>query len=284
MRKKRRPSNRFGLQWFRSFHNDRRGLSILELLIAVLMGSIVIYAGLEVFVTMNQQTISQDQITEAQQSGRAVQRILSEHLRMAGFGIPRILAPVWGADSDPDTLMITHQDPSGCEAYLSAAMGGNGDDIECSGADLSCFEPGMWAYIHDPAVDSGEFFQIGQILDGPPTFVPATPLGRPYATGSGVYYVEQLTYYIDQSNPDHPTLMEQQYGGKAMPFAEDIEDLQFSYIMQSGDTVTVPVQPYLVTNVIVDLTARTPRVDNEVEHDYRRRALSFNVSVRNLEL
>ena len=47
--------------------------------------------------------------------------------------------------------------------------------------------------------------------------------------------------------------------------------------------MAVPVEPYLVTNVIVSLTARTPRVDNDVEHDYRRRELSFNVSVRNLE-
>lgn len=283
MRKHTQPSNRLGCSWFRSLHADQRGMSILELLIAVMMGSLVIYAGLETFVTMNQQTIQQDQITEAQQSGRAVQRILSEHLRMAGFGIPRILSPIWGADTDPDTLMITHQDVSGCEAYLSAAMGGPADAIECTGSTLDCFEPGMWVYIHDPAVDSGEFFQISQVLDGPPTLLPAATLSRPYALGAGVYHVEQLTYYIDQSDPDHPTLMQKEYGQSAVPYAEDMEDMECSFIMQSGDTVAVPVEPYLVTNVIVDLMARTPRVDQDVEHDYRRRALTFNVSMRNLE-
>jgi type II secretory pathway pseudopilin PulG len=250
-------------------HRDERGMSVLELLVAVFIGSLVIYAGLETFVTMNRQTIWQDQITEAQQSGRAVQRILSQHLRMAGFGIPRILDPIWGADSDPDTLVITHQDPSGCEAFLSLAMSGAAEPLVCTGSNLACFAPGMWVYVHDPAVDSGEFFQVSQILDGPPTLVPFASLTRPYALGAGVYHVQQLTYYIDQTDDAHPTLMEKTYGGPAVPFAEDIEDLQFSYIMQSGDTV--------------DLMARTPRVDEDVEHDYRRRPLSFNVSVRNLE-
>ena len=283
MRKSIFPSHRLWRRRPQGFHKDQRGLSIIELLLSVFIGSLVIYAGLEVFVTMNRQTIWQDQITEAQQSGRAVQRILSQHLRMAGFGIPRILDPVWGADSDPDTLVITHQNPSGCEAYLSAAMGGEADPLDCTGSNLACLEPGMWVYIHDPAVDSGEFFQVSQVYDGPPSLIPALPLGRSYALGAGIYHVEQLTYYIDKSDEDHPTLMEMHYGGNAVPFAEDIEDLQFSYIMQSGDTVTVPTQPYLVTNVIVDLMARTPRVDEDIEGDYRRRALSFNVSVRNLE-
>lgn len=259
------------------------GLSILELLIAVLIGSFVIYAGLETFVTMNHQTIWQEQITDAQQSARAVQRVMSEHLRMAGFGIPRILAPVTGSDSPNDTIVISHQDPEGCEAFLSADMADAADPIVVDGYDISCVEDGMWMYIHDPAVDSGEFFQVLSKYDSPPSLEAATALGRAYAAGSGVYHINQMTYYIDDSDPDHPTLMQKPFGEAATAYADDIESLHCAYVMQNGDTVQVPIDPYMVTNVLIDLTARSAREDKDIEHDYRRRSLAFNVSVRNLE-
>lgn len=263
--------------------SDARGMSILELLVVVLIGSLVVYAGMETFVTMNHQTIWQDQVTDAQQSGRAVQRVLSQHLRMAGFGIPLILYPVLGTDSDPDTITITHQSPDGCEAFLTAAMADAADDIVCDGADLSCFSEGSWVYIHDATVDSGEFFQIGSITSGPDAFVPAGGLERAYPNGAAVYNIEQRTFFIDRSNPDYPRFMMQKYGEQAQIYADGIEDLQFAYIMQNGDTVQTPTQPYLVTNVLVSLVARTERVDQDIAGDYRRRPLDFNVSIRNLE-
>jgi len=278
-----RQSPRYGfLRWLAPARGVR-GLSVLELLIAVLIGSFVIYAGLETFVTMNHQSIWQEQITEAQQSARAVQRVLSEHLRMAGFGIPRLLPPVSGSDAPNDSITVTHQDPEGCEAFLSAAMADPADPIVVDGYDLACVEPGTWMYIHDPAVDSGEFFQVMGKSSGPSSIEASTALDRAYAAGSGVYKINQVTYYINETDPDHPTLMEKHYGETAMPFADDIESLHCSYVMQNGDTVEVPVDAYLVTNVLVELTARTPREDQDIENDYRRRSLAFNVSIRNLE-
>ncbi|MEW5874449.1 MAG: hypothetical protein AB1752_04630 [Candidatus Zixiibacteriota bacterium] len=267
----------------RRLHADERGMSILEMLVVVLIGSLVVYAGLETFVTMNHQTIWQDQVTDAQQSARAVQRVLSEHLRMAGFGIPLILYPVLGTDANPDTITITHQTPDGCEAFLSASMADPSDNVTCDGEDLSCFSEGQWVFIHDATVDSGEFFQIGAIQSAPDALVPATGLERAYPNGAAVYNIAQYTFYVDNSDTAHPNLMVQEYGGNAEVYAENIEDLRFAYIMQSGDTVQTPTQPYLVTNVLVSLVARTSRIDEDIAQDYRRRPLDFNVSIRNLE-
>jgi Tfp pilus assembly protein PilW len=74
-------------------------MSILELLITVPIGSPVIHAGLELFVTMNHQAMWQDQITEARQSGCAILRVPALRLRMAGFGIPRVLYLSGGTES-----------------------------------------------------------------------------------------------------------------------------------------------------------------------------------------
>ncbi|GAB4316946.1 MAG: hypothetical protein Kow0074_05230 [Candidatus Zixiibacteriota bacterium] len=263
--------------------HDTAGMTILEMLLAVLIGSLVLYASLETFVTMNHQTIWQDQVTEAQQSGRAVQRALSEHIRMAGFGIPRLLPPVTGTDSEMDTIIITHQDPDACEAFLSESMANASDPIVVDGSDISCFKSGMWVYIHDPAVDSGEFFQVSNTYTGPPTIETSGGLQRPYAMGSGVYHIEQVMYYIDNNDPDHPIMMEKRYGRSPMPFADNIESFDVAFVMQNGDTVQTPFDPYMVTNVLVNMVARSSRVDDEIAEDYRRRDLSFNVSVRNLE-
>jgi type II secretory pathway pseudopilin PulG len=261
-----------------------RGMSILELLIVTILALTVTAAAMEAYLRMNSQSISQEQITEMEQSGRAAARVLSQRLRMAGFGLPLKLAPVLGTDTNPDSITITHQDAGMCQAFLSAAMTQVSSNLQCSGAVLSCFQPSMWAYVYDAVADTGEYFRITSVLSGPLALAHATaPLSRLYPVGAQVSHVEQYTYYIDRSDTTHPVLMERPMGGQAVRYAEDIEDLNFFYVMQSGDTVAVPAVPRKVRNILVRLVARTPRVDRDIERDYRRREFNFNVSVRNLE-
>jgi len=260
------------------------GMTILELLIVTVIGLAVTSAALGAYLRMNNQSIWQDQIAEMEQSGRAVERVLSQRIRMAGFGLPLKLAPVTGTDTNPDSITVTAQNAGMCQGFLSAAMAQVSSNLECSGADLSCFQPSMWAYVYDAVADTGEYFRITSVLSGPPALAHATaPLSRPYPVGAQVSHVEQYTYYIDRSDTTHPVLMERPMGGQAVRYAEDIESLNFFYVMQSGDTVAVPAIPRRVRNVLVRLVARTPRVDREMERDYRRREFDFNVSVRNLE-
>jgi type II secretory pathway pseudopilin PulG len=260
------------------------GMTILELLIVTVIGLAVTSAALGAYLRMNNQSIWQDQIAEMEQSGRAAERVLSQRIRMAGFGLPLKLAPVIGTDTNPDSITVTAQNAGMCQGYSSALMTNLSSPIQCSGSDLSCFAPGMWAYVYDAVGDTGEFFQITSVDLGSPALAHDTrPFSRLYPSGSMVSHIEKYTYYIDRSDTTHPVLMEQPMGGNAEPYAENIESLDFFYVMQSGDTVSVPAIPRKVRNVLVRLVARTPRVDMEMEKDYRRRAFDFNVSVRNLE-
>lgn len=263
---------------------SERGMTILELLIVTIIGLGVTTAALAAYMRMNNQSVWQDQIAEMEQSGRAAERVLSQRIRMAGFGLPMKLAPLTGLDTNPDTITVTAQDARMCQGLSSAAMGNLSSPIQCNGSDLSCFSTSMWAYIYDAVNDTGEFFQVTSVYAGPPSLAHDTkPLSRLYPSGSQVSHVEQFKYYVDRSDTSHPTLMEKPMGLAAVAYAENIQSLDFFYVMQSGDTVSVPVVPRKVRNVLVRLVARSPRVDKEMQQDYRRRTFSFNVSVRNLE-
>jgi len=87
---------------------NRKGMTIIELLIVALMTSIVAAAGFEFFVRANQQYVSQDDITEMQQNVRASLQEISHEFRMAGFNIPDTISAysIYDLTSAPDTLTI----------------------------------------------------------------------------------------------------------------------------------------------------------------------------------
>ncbi len=64
------------------------GFTLLELLIAVAVMGLVVASLLEVFTTQHRTYVVVDQVTEAQQSTRAVAHLLEHDLRMAGFMVP----------------------------------------------------------------------------------------------------------------------------------------------------------------------------------------------------
>jgi len=263
--------------------SDERGMTILEVLISVLIGTLVVYAAMQAYVTMHLESIWQDQINEMQQSGRAAMELISQRLRMAGFGLPPTLDALAGADGNPDTITVVHQSEDACQVSTSSAMAQPSDPLECDGSDVTCFSPGMTAYIYDPNGNTGEYFDITSVIETPASLIPSSSLSQTYPTGASVYHIEQLTFFLDRSDTLHPMLMRQRAGGAPEPYAENIEDLQFAYIMQSGDTVLTLTNPELVQSVLVDLVARTDMVDKDVEQDYRRRRYNFRVSIRNHE-
>ncbi|MEW5700964.1 MAG: hypothetical protein AB1792_01870 [Candidatus Zixiibacteriota bacterium] len=258
-------------------------MTILELLAAVLIGLFTVAAAMDAYLTLHTQSVMQDEINEMQQSGRAAMRVLSEHLRMAGFGLPATLDPLAGVDSNPDTITVTNLDATGCEASTSASMASVSDNLVCSGADLSCFSPGMRVYVFDAVNGVGEFFTVSTIESAPPALTHTAALSRTYPSGSRVSRILQMSYYLDRADTLHPMLVRHPVGGAPEPYAENIEDLQFDYIMQDGDTLATPVTPTLVRNVLVRIMARTNRVDQIMDQAYRRRQYGFVVSVRNQE-
>jgi len=68
----------------------------------------------------------------------------------------------------------------------------------------------------------------------------------------------------------------------AQVFAENITDLNFQYVLASGQIVDTFADEDMVREVIITLDARTDKQDLEFHTGYRTRDLDTRVKVRNL--
>lgn len=266
----------------RALHLGQRGMSIVELLAAVIIGIFVVMAAMEAYLALQSSTIKQDQITEMQQSGRAAMRVISERLRMAGFSLPASVNGLAGVDADPDTVTVRHMDAVGCEVSTTAAMAGQGDPLICAGEDVSCFQLNRPAYVFNATAGTGEFFVLTGTQSAPAALTHGG-LSQTYPIGSRVSFIREVSFFLDRSDTLHPMLMMQEFDDAPQVYAENIEDFQVRYIMSDGDTLDTPTIPTMVSRVLVDLVSRTNRKDTQSEQDYLRRNYAFQVSVRNNE-
>ncbi len=69
-------------------HSERRGISILEMLIATLLSAMVITAALEFYVTQHHAWLMQGDVSDVQHNARACLDEIATQLRMAGYGLP----------------------------------------------------------------------------------------------------------------------------------------------------------------------------------------------------
>ena len=67
---------------------ERNGFTLIELLIAVLITGIISAASFQFYVTMQQQVVTQQSISDMQQISRSSLQEMGETLRMAGYMVP----------------------------------------------------------------------------------------------------------------------------------------------------------------------------------------------------
>ena len=267
------------------YHKNQRGMTLVELLVALVITGIVTSAGYGIYLAQHEGWIVQEQVTNMQQNARAAMHELETKIRMAGYGLPRGTEPIRASNSNPDTITVVFQNEINCEANLEQAMPQPSAELSCDGHDVSCFEENTWAYIYDPFADTGEFFYITQVQVATSHIQHnGTPLSRSYPVGSTVMLVDMFKFYINTTDSNHPNLMRQGMGETPQVYAEDIQDLQFRYGLANGVLLDVPPAASVVREVIISLTARTERKDLQFKGKYRLRTLTSGVKVRNLGL
>ncbi len=268
---------------FKSIIRDIKGVSLMEVLIAMLMTGIVTAAIFKVYINQHKNWIVQDEITNMQQNARAAIDELTRQARMAGANLPEGIEGIEAYDTNPDTIIINWSS-GGCEVKITKKMPLPSSELDCVGYDVSCFYDGMFPYIFDPATSFGEFFEISHVQ-----LIPGKlqhnkwPLSQTYDTNAIVISLEQVKYYIDNSDTTHPNLMVELPGLGAQIYAENVEDLQFQYRLKNGSIVDVPTITTDIREVLFSLTARTEKADPDFPNDpYRRRSYSSRVNLRNL--
>lgn len=279
----------------------RRAFSLLELMFAVAIASVVILGTAVTFTVHSRTYRSQRMVRDMQQNVRHGMAALTRDIRMAGYGlaVPRVDIPLWlswapgmtnnplvrpGATaSAPDAISIAAAfDPP------VAALATNAP----KGATVLALQAGQGARFNTTdrkviAVGRCETARIigiaGDVLtiSTHPT-VMGRGLRQPYGAGDPIEIVKVVTYawHFDATNyPGLPCLIRDEGAGAttnwwACTVAEGIEDLQFS---ATGYAVAVR------------MTARTREedptyTDKAAGDHYRRMTVSTEVLPRNSPL
>lgn len=263
------------------------GVTLVELLIASIIGVVTTAAAVELYVHQHQGWLMQENLTDQQQNGRAGIDEIASKSRMAGYkvfpGIEAIISSKTVGSSISDTITLVFLREPQCSASISSAMPQPSSELKCLGSDLSCFEADMWVYIYDPFTKTGEFFLITHVQEAAFHIQHNTmPLSKKYPAGSEIYTFDLYRYFVDNwTDPEHPRLMRQEFNHPPDIYSDNISDMQIRYVMADGSIQDTINMASYVRQINVDLVARTK--DKDLMADvYRYDTLSTSVQVRNL--
>ena len=281
-----------------------KGLTLIELLIAMVISGILIAAIYRTFIGQQKIYTVQEQVVDMQQNVRgAVHRMMRE-IRMAGFGNVSSALPFTALSGRTFHHVINPGDNQD-------NVDQNDDQITILGAfeEISTLETEdakgknviQLAELPIDAYDlqSKKYLCIGGLETHTITYVDvpnrtitlSDPVIHAHGIGTPVYKVKAITYRVrwDHQNSNMPVLTREDHtdGGGSQVVAENIENLQFSYILEDGSESDAPVDPSKIRMVRVSTTAKTSLSDPEFkggEGGFRRRSISSNIYVRNMGL
>ena len=294
---------------------DEAGVTLVELMIALVISSILTAAIYRTFVHQQGTYTVQEDVSDMQQNARvAVNRMLRE-IRMAGFGgrnessfgendILKTFINVNGyanvinPEHDVVTDGITHDRVTVVAAYhplgrLAANSDKDADGITVTYDSGVKFSSGKKRYL---CINGIYNYEVVPTEDKDVKLAGGKKLAEDHKAGENVFLVEALTYGLrtdNTTNPPTPVLYrDANTDGGRVVVAENIENLQFAYRVlkktdkSDGGEVAVPdLNNYVIVGVRVTLVARTRRADPQLKEGegFRRRTVETYVDVRNMK-
>jgi prepilin-type N-terminal cleavage/methylation domain-containing protein len=266
-----------------------KGVTLIELLIALVISSILIAALYRVFISQQQTYTVQEQVTDMQQNARqGINRMMSE-IRMAGFGnVGDVLGLVGGVNGftqaiTPGSNTIT------IVGGFKQIRRDNGDPILISSASGNTitlnyatdeFDRPAHQFISIGGVESSTVLQRNvRIL----TLSSNLKLNhRPDLYTIPIFKIQAVTYTKEVSDDGKPVLYRNENtGGNRQPLADNIENIQFDYLDAQGSATANPAS---IRMVKVTVNAITDMPDPQLKggDGYRRRQIASNIYLRNI--
>jgi prepilin-type N-terminal cleavage/methylation domain-containing protein len=266
--------------------NKNAGFTLVEILIALLIASIVISVAFELYITQHNQLLVQEDVSDIQANARAAAEMLAQEIRKTGYLLPSIVTPIDAMDSDPDTMVIRYATPALAGIVLQQNMADEYDKLCCTGNTLDALTAGDWVFIYDEGADTGEVLMASDI-DYLNNMISHDlgPLGRAYPIGSKLFQVERDRFFVNRADTAHPNLMIQRMGQNPEVFAENIESLNFKYYYADGTSSNALTNPNQVRMIEINVVAKSfmPEL-NSVNGEIRKRDFTLKVKLRNFGL
>lgn len=270
----------------RSFLRKNTGVTLIELLIALVISAILIAAIYRTFIGQQKTYIVQEQVVDMQQNARvAINRMMRE-IRMAGFGgLDYVLSLTGGVNGFTEIITPSGDNVITIVGGFKQVRRDNGDPILVSSVSGNKV---ILNYATDEFDgEKHQFISIGGLesrkvtsrsgneltLDSPP--------GYNHPANTPIFKIQAITYSLGTSDGKIVLRRDENTGGGAQPLAENIENIQFEYFDANGNTTTNPKNIHMVR---VSVTARTERSDPDFKEGegYRRRTIASNIHIRNM--
>jgi type IV pilus assembly protein PilW len=308
------------------------GYSLVEVMAALVILGIAMTAVFATFISQQKSFTLQNRVAEMQQNLRQAVEYMSRDIRMAGYGIPgnvtipgndNVIATgvtsirsLYAKDSTtgPDQIYVLYffdMDNNQRSTWNTGTMSSGAGSVTVdntngflSGGELVIVSDGAKAEIFQTESKTQTLLNFGGSRY--PALASNTfAIGSPPPAPSTVAKARFVRYFIDNTtNPAHPRLMADRLGGAdAQPVADDIEDMQLTYGIDTNsdgnvDTWTASPADYTqVRQVRLQLVARTslpetgwserrPVIGNRTGgtppiDGYRRRIYDIVIDVRN---
>ena len=262
-----------------SVFKKKTGLTLIELLLALVLSSILIAALYRIFIGQQKTYTVQEQVAEMQQNVRIAMDQITKEVRMAGYGgdVLAIFGDVNGYTdiitpaSDSITIIVADE-----VGVLKQNTPKGTNQLKVTNASI--FNTDKKKYL---CLNGLNHYPVQSVTED--TIILTAPLAEGHPIHQPVYLVKAISYYLGLSGAQTVLRRNENTGGGGQPLAENIESLEFAYFDTNGN---VTANPRDIRMVKVTVTARTNRVDPEFKggDGYRRRTLSSNINVRNMGL
>jgi prepilin-type N-terminal cleavage/methylation domain-containing protein len=257
----------------------KNGLTLVELLIALVLSSLLISALYRVFIIQQKTYSVQDQVADMQQNVRIAVGQMTREIRMGGYG-GNILAIFGNVNGFTDiitpaesSITIILADQVG---VLKQTTPKGLNQLQITNA--SVFNTDKKKYF---CLNGLNNYSIQSIVTDRITLT--TSLSEDHVIDEPVYLIKAITYSLGLSGGKAALRRNENTGGGAQSVAENIENLQFNYFDENGN---VTLNPPDIRMVKVTIFAKTNTHDLEYKggDGYRRRILSSNIKLRNMGL
>jgi prepilin-type N-terminal cleavage/methylation domain-containing protein len=290
----------------------QQGFTLVELMVVVAIFMFIIAAVLEAYTTQQHASVTQEQVSDAQQNGQIAMDFLSKEIRMAGFGMPatavngfsNAISPAINNDAtsgngvldgtDQITVVTGYRQIStlanaATQGTFTITLNNNGNNFDTNKKKYVCID----------ATTQEDNYVVSSGAGN--TLTLSSALTRDYDVGAPVFLVKAITYSVNEARV---LTRDENTGGGAQTIAPNIEDLQFAYQLADGTWSNAPADPTVIRAVRINVLARTrledhnpgtsgtisqrPAIEdhagNTVKDGYRRRLLTSVVEIRNLGL
>ncbi len=270
-----------------------RGITLIELLVALVITGILVGAIYRTFIGQQKTYSVQEQVVDTQQNVRAAINRMMAEIRMAGFGnVSMLLPPInpggfitIGGKNYTD--VVTPDYPVAGSVTILSGMGSTtltavpaSNQITVNSLTDSqgnvLFDTGDRKYVSIGGVES---YAITNIAGN--TLTLSGTLTYSHAAGTMIYGIRAVSYQVDGTRT---LLRDENMGGGGQPLADNIEALQFVYFRDDGMTQTV--NPPDIRIVQVTLRGRTNDSDPQYKTDggYRKRQIASRIHLKNMGL